>query len=119
MSLNATIPTLDGDASFGAYVAQPAGSARGAIIVIQEIFGVNAYVRSVVDQYASFGYRAIAPALFDRGERGVELWIASTQAAIQAKRKFGVDVFQIVAASTFYFNSMSVRQAPHVGNFDR
>jgi carboxymethylenebutenolidase len=47
--------------------------ASASIVIVQEIFGVNAHIRSVVDRYASFGYRAIAPALFDRGERGVEL----------------------------------------------
>ena len=46
---------------------------RGGLVVIQEIFGVNPHIRSVVDRYASFGYRAIAPALFDRVERNVEL----------------------------------------------
>jgi carboxymethylenebutenolidase len=55
-----------------AYEVHPDGAAA-SIVVVQEIFGVNAHIRSVVDRYASFGYRAIAPALFDRGERGVEL----------------------------------------------
>jgi carboxymethylenebutenolidase len=56
----------------GAYEVAPDGAAA-AIVIVQEIFGVNAHIRSVVDRYASFGYRAIAPALFDRVERGVEL----------------------------------------------
>ena len=55
-----------------AYEVHPDGAAS-SIVIVQEIFGVNAHIRSVVDRYASFGYRAIAPALFDRGERGVEL----------------------------------------------
>lgn len=55
-----------------AYELHPHG-ATASIVVVQEIFGVNAHIRSVVDRYASFGYRAIAPALFDRGERNVEL----------------------------------------------
>jgi carboxymethylenebutenolidase len=55
-----------------AYEVHPDGAAA-SIVIVQEIFGVNAHIRSVVDRYASFGYRAIAPALFDRGERGVEL----------------------------------------------
>jgi carboxymethylenebutenolidase len=55
-----------------AYEIHPEG-ASASIVVVQEIFGVNAHIRSVVDRFASFGYRAIAPALFDRGERGVEL----------------------------------------------
>lgn len=49
-----------------AYVAQPAGRPRGAVVVLQEIFGVNAHVRSVCDRYAASGWRAVAPSLFDR-----------------------------------------------------
>ena len=56
-----------------AYVAQPSGEAIGAIVLIQEIFGVNAHIRSVADGYAQDGFVVIAPALFDRIERGVEL----------------------------------------------
>lgn len=55
-----------------AYEVHPDGAA-GSVVIIQEIFGVNPHIRSVVDRYASFGYRAIAPALFDRVERGIEL----------------------------------------------
>jgi carboxymethylenebutenolidase len=54
-------------------VAQPTATGRGAIVVIQEIFGVNAHIRSVCDGFAADGYTAIAPALFDRQQRGVEL----------------------------------------------
>lgn len=46
---------------------------KGGIVVIQEIFGVNAHIRDVCDRYAADGYEAIAPALFDRVRRGVEL----------------------------------------------
>jgi carboxymethylenebutenolidase len=56
-----------------AYVAEPKGEAIGALVVIQDIFGVNAYVRSVADGYARDGFIAIAPALFDRYEKSVEL----------------------------------------------
>lgn len=56
-----------------AYVAKPDGEPLGALIVIQEIFGVNASIRSVVDEYAKLGFVAIAPALFDRFERSLEL----------------------------------------------
>jgi carboxymethylenebutenolidase len=58
---------------FNAYVAQSTGPRRGALIVIQEIFGVNGHIRAVVDHYASQGYWAIAPALFDRVQPNVEL----------------------------------------------
>ena len=57
----------------GAYLAEPAGTSRGGIVVIQEIFGVNAHIRDVADRVAAAGYTAIAPALFDSVEPGVEL----------------------------------------------
>src|SRR6201990_2027929 len=52
----------------GGYRADPAGSAKGAIVVIQEIFGVNQHIRSVCDRLADAGYAAIAPSIFDRIE---------------------------------------------------
>ena len=55
------------------YVSRPPGTPVGAVIVVQEIFGINAHIRSVADGFAREGYVAIAPALFDRYERGVEL----------------------------------------------
>jgi carboxymethylenebutenolidase len=67
------IETLDGSASFSAYLAEPKGSPRGAIIVIQEIFGVNEGIRRKCDRWAELGYVAVAPDLFWRLEPGVEL----------------------------------------------
>ena len=49
------------------------GDARASIVVVQEIFGLNAHIRTVVDRYAEYGYRVVAPAVFDRVERGLEL----------------------------------------------
>lgn len=59
--------------TIGAYRADPAGKPRGALIVCQEIFGVNRHIRSVCDKYAAQGYVALAPAFFDRAEPNVEL----------------------------------------------
>ena len=56
-----------------AYRADPAGTPRGGLVVAQEIFGVNSHIRSVCDGFAADGYVAIAPALFDRYERGVDI----------------------------------------------
>ena len=56
-----------------AYVALPAGRARGAIVVLQEVFGVNSHIRNVADGYAAAGYLAVAPAMFHRVKAGVEL----------------------------------------------
>ncbi|MGY8905480.1 MAG: dienelactone hydrolase family protein [Burkholderiales bacterium] len=66
------LKSADG-ASIPAYVAQPAGAPKGAVVVIQEIFGVNSHIRSVADAYAASGYLAVAPALFARIKPGVEL----------------------------------------------
>lgn len=59
--------------TFSCFEATPDHSPKGAVIVIQEIFGVNAHIRAVCEHYAKQGYRAIAPALFDRIRPGVEL----------------------------------------------
>ncbi len=59
--------------TFPAYVAEPSGKTRGAIVVLQEIFGVNSHIRSVADGYAAAGYLAVAPATFHRVKPGVEL----------------------------------------------
>ena len=67
-----TLTAGDGH-ELAAYVARPEGPARAGLVVCQEIFGVNAHMRDVCDGFAADGYLAIAPALFDRLERGVEL----------------------------------------------
>jgi carboxymethylenebutenolidase len=59
--------------TLGAYRADPAGKPKGGLVVIQEIFGVNQHMRSVTDEFAAEGYAAVAPALFDRAKRGVEI----------------------------------------------
>ena len=56
-----------------AYVARPEGAPVAGLVVVQEVFGVNAHIRSVADGYAKDGFLAVAPALFDRIELGVEL----------------------------------------------
>lgn len=58
--------------SLGAYRAEPAGKPKGALVVAQEIFGVNSHIRNVCDRLASAGYVALAPALFDRFVRNFE-----------------------------------------------
>ena len=67
-----TIMARDGH-EFQAWLAAPPGRPRGALLVIQEIFGVNGHIRAVTDQFAAEGYTAIAPSLFDRVRRGIEL----------------------------------------------
>jgi carboxymethylenebutenolidase len=65
--------TADDRHSFDAYVARPADQSKAGLVVVQEIFGVNKHIRAVADGYAKDGYLAIAPALFDRVEPGIEL----------------------------------------------
>ncbi|MGH7390021.1 MAG: dienelactone hydrolase family protein [Candidatus Rokuibacteriota bacterium] len=67
MGQDITLQAEDGH-RFGGYRANPAGQARGSLVIIQEIFGVNAHIRQVCDGFAADGYVALAPALFDRVE---------------------------------------------------
>ena len=70
-----------------AYCAEPEGEPRGGVVVVQEIFGVNIHIREVTDSYAREGYLAIAPAIFDRFEVGVELGYEPDDIAIGQKLK--------------------------------
>lgn len=78
-----TMITLQPAASvrISAYRADPIGTPRGGLVVIQEIFGVNSHIRAVCDGYAADGYLAVAPALFDRYEPGVEMGYAPADIA--------------------------------------
>jgi carboxymethylenebutenolidase len=64
-----TLTAADGH-RLDAYLAEPQGEPRGGLLVIQEVFGVNEHLRAVCDDYAGEGYRVLAPALYDRQERG-------------------------------------------------
>jgi len=72
MAQHTQLEAADGH-HFDAYIAQPSGEPKAGIVVLQEIFGVTAHIRSVADRFARAGYLTIAPALFDRAERNVEL----------------------------------------------
>lgn len=66
-----TLTASDGF-TLNAYRAAPAGQPRGGVVVIQEIWGLNNFIREVVDRYAEHGYLAVAPAMFDRLDFGYE-----------------------------------------------
>jgi len=72
-----TMPTIELEADDGHVLSaqriDPQGTPRGGVVVVQEIFGVNAHIRAVTARFAAMGYCTIAPAIFDRLERGVEL----------------------------------------------
>src|ERR1041385_6969564 len=87
---------------FEAYMAESTGPARGAIVLIQEIFGVNSHIRCVADDYASQGFHVVAPALFDRVQPNLELAYNPTDTAqgMKAARQIGMDAALLdVAAS--------------------
>ncbi|WP_326523715.1 dienelactone hydrolase family protein [Sphingomonas sp.] len=85
---DATIPTIDGDGSFAAYVARPAGTPRAAVVVIQEVFGVNPGIRRKCDRLAEDGYLAVAPDLFWRIEPGIQL-----DPDVPEELRHGLDLF--------------------------
>jgi carboxymethylenebutenolidase len=101
MGTKITLKAADGH-ELDAYIAESSGPARGAIVLIQEIFGVNSHIRSVADGYASEGFHVVAPALFDRVQRNLELGYnpADTAQGMKAARQIGMDAALLdVAAS--------------------
>ena len=69
----------------GGYRADPSGAAKGALVVIQEIFGVNHHIRNVCDRYAREGYVAVAPSIFDRLEPNFQSGYSPDEVAIARK----------------------------------
>jgi len=94
--------TADDGHRFSAYRSGPA-QARAGLVVIQEIFGVNAHMRNAADRFAAEGYAVISPALFDRAERGIELGYqpedAQTGVALRAKIPLEETLKDITAAA--------------------
>lgn len=76
---------------FSAYQSLPQGQAKGGIIILQEIFGVNRHIREVCDDYAAAGWSVLAPALFDRAEADVQLDYDSDEIARGLSLKEKVD----------------------------
>jgi carboxymethylenebutenolidase len=76
-----------------AYVARPADAATAGLVVLQEIFGVNQHIREVTDRFAGRGYLAIAPALFDRARKGIELGYdqAGMQQGVAARSQIALE----------------------------
>jgi carboxymethylenebutenolidase len=67
------VQTLDGSGRFNAFISEPAGPPRAAIVVIQEIFGLNEGIKRRCQRWADLGYLAVAPDLFWRIQSGVDL----------------------------------------------
>jgi carboxymethylenebutenolidase len=70
-----------------AYLAEPNGMPKGGLVVVQEIFGVTNHIKRVADQYAARGYTVVAPAMFDRVERGVTLDYSEIEKGREYMRK--------------------------------
>ena len=100
-----TLAAADGH-RFDAYRSDPAGTAKGGIVVIQEIYGVDDHIRAVCDRYAEHGYRAIAPAIYDRQQRRAEFGyggeeiqkIRALRAGIDWQKLLPLDVAAAIAA---------------------
>jgi carboxymethylenebutenolidase len=104
-----TLMARDGH-EFNAWLSPSAGGARGAIVVAQEIFGVNHHIRAVADDYAAQGYLVIAPCLFDRIRRGIEL--GYSQAESQEGRGYRM---QIPKEKTLLDLAASINVVKHAG----
>ena len=90
MAHTTALTAADGH-ELSAYLAEPAGPPRGGIVVIQEIFGVTGHIRAVADRYAAEGYLAVAPALFDRQESGVDVPYTDLQRAFGYMKAANLD----------------------------
>ena len=98
--------TAEDGHGLSAYRAAPDGTPRGGLVVAQEIFGVNSHIQSVCDGYAADGYVAIAPALFDRYERGVDIGYTPPDIArgreLKALSKADAALLDVAAARATY-----------------
>jgi len=101
-----------------AYVSLPAGKPIAGLVVLQEAFGVNRHIRSVADGYAKDGFLAIAPALFDRIERGVELGYEGEemqQGIALARQSNPADTVKDIAAALQYVREKTGLKAGAIG----
>lgn len=117
MSKHVTLRAEDGH-ELDAYVAEPAGEPVAALVVVQEIFGVNRHIRSVADGWARDGFLAVAPALFDRFERGVDLSYEGedAQRAMGFSRRLKMDeLLRDTAAAIDYARATSRKKTGIVG----
>jgi carboxymethylenebutenolidase len=109
------LQAIDGH-ELDAYVAEPAGKPWGALVVVQEIFGVNQHMRSVTDRFSQEGFYAVAPALFDRVESNVELAEDGMQKGIALAQKINIeDAVKDVDAALQYAAKKTGKPAGVVG----
>ena len=99
MGENIRLTAADGF-ELGAYRARPEGTPRGGVVVVQEIFGVNAHIRSVCDGYAEAGYLAVAPAIYDRIESDAQLGYTPDDVARGREIRAECDMANVIADVT-------------------
>jgi carboxymethylenebutenolidase len=117
MSEHTSLKAEDGH-RLDAYVARPKGEPIVALVVVQEVFGVNAHIRSVADGYAKEGFLAVAPALFDRVERGVDLKYEGQdmQKAMTLAKKLNIDdMLKDTSAAIDYARTQSGKKTGVIG----
>jgi carboxymethylenebutenolidase len=117
MNRHTSLKAEDGH-QLDAYVARPAGEPTASLVVVQEIFGVNAVIRSVADSYAKDGFLAIAPAIFDRIERGVDLKYEGQdlQKAMVLAKKLNIDdMLKDTSAAIHYARTESGKTTGVIG----
>jgi len=99
MGENIRLTAADGF-ELGAYRARPDGAVKGGVVVVQEIFGVNVHIRSVCDRYAEAGYLAVAPAIYDRIERDVQVGYEPDDIARGRNIRAKADMANVIADVT-------------------
>lgn len=103
---------------FDAYVARPAGAPRAGLVVVQEIFGVNRHIRAVADGFAEDGFFAVAPALFDRVRKRVDLGYEGEdrESALGLMQKLEMDnVLKDIGAALEYAKGQTGKKTGVVG----
>jgi carboxymethylenebutenolidase len=117
MTENVKLTASDGH-ELDAYLSKPSMAPIAGLVVIQEAFGVNQHIRSVADGYAKEGFLALAPALYDRLERGVELGYegADRERGIAIARKMNLDdAVKDVAAALEYLQKSAGKKCGVIG----
>lgn len=108
----------NGSLQIDAYFAEPTDSARAAIVVIQEIFGVNSHVRSVVERLAHEGYVAIAPAIYQRTAPGFDVGYSdedTKQGRIHKDQTKASELLSDISATIAYLRSLPSLQTVQIG----
>ena len=100
-----TLTASDGH-QLGAYRADAAGTPKGGLVVVQEIFGVNSHIRNVCDRYAALGYTCVAPAIFDRYEKNFQSGYSADDIAVARQYIGKADMGKMLADTQAAIDSL-------------